>query len=326
MSKTQLPCYRCEQEKEPKLYYQINPRRYIDAKFVDQGNVAYKPICLDCVVPFVLERETSSYETCVICGCSKKISGCQRTITSQCTEVYVESKNYGHHGYHQPFDKTNYPNIRDGDTICHRCCDRCDGTKQKPPFPIKYVVVTEEPNEMKERCGVCHRTSDEDVYPKESDVRCWAIMIDKKRFTYGLNGSFQLLSEIGVSGGDKICNLCLKNIKFEETADVECDFCHKFYQSAFGGKKQGYGCAAWVHDDVIYGGYGSKYDFGSVKFTKERPSYLKFRSLICDQCINRLIVDGICQEHDDDEIGPCIPISSVLPTEDSMNQTETEKA
>lgn len=100
--------------------------------------------------------------------------------------------------------------------------------------------------------------------------------------------------------GSRICIDCINKIGFNRykyNGFVTCSLCNKHYDVMFENVNnidQGDGCNCEIFDTFIGGSYGSKYDETALYFVKDKPSYLSFKSSICNNCVNRLITENIC--------------------------------
>ena len=76
-----------------------------------------------------------------------------------------------------------------------------------------------------------------------------------------------------------------------------CNLCNKTFEELFlHSSNQALGCAAEVYVTHIRGYYGSKkYDDIRIDFIDAMPKELKLGDIVCDNCIDNLIKDGICQ-------------------------------
>jgi hypothetical protein len=172
-------------------------------------------------------------------------------------------------------------------------------------------------------CKLCHVKFKDATFPKDSHILAWANISKNNTFTYGLSGSFKITSNILLEEGDHVCNQCLINLKYEPHLNIECSVCHKYYQSIYD-DKSGIGCAAWIHDKSISGGYGSSYDSFSereqVTFAIERPEHMKYGELICDTCISNLIQKGICMNPEcySDSYSDSVTVNSILPNNENL--------
>lgn len=128
----------------------------------------------------------------------------------------------------------------------------------------------------------------------------WGRFYDNNIFSLGLMGDFQLTSKDKFfQEGEYICGDCLKNnFEYEKHMGFECDICHNKYQSFLSEGQEGNGCASRIQDNMIIGSFGSKYRSSfceeAIIFTEGRPGYLFNGSTICDNCIERLLLEEIC--------------------------------
>lgn len=147
------------------------------------------------------------------------------------------------------------------------------------------------------RCSNCHRSREEDDFPK-GDLEGWAVFDnDDNVFSYILAGQFKLLSSKKFLKGDVLCNHCLWIMDYKEHLSVTCSNCKKQYMS-YCDDSMGYGCSADICENHIDCGFGSAYDDDRLRFTSERPAHLTPGTIICDECIAALIQSGICQAPD----------------------------
>lgn len=142
-----------------------------------------------------------------------------------------------------------------------------------------------------ESCSNC-----KEVYDKYSDNMSWAIFFQDNIFSYGSSGEFKLISDnFHFKRRDRLCSNCLKSMKYEEYLGVECEVCHNKYKSLISGHHNfGHTCSAMINDTSICASYGSNYEEQKVKFVTGRSVDLEFGAICCDNCISRLISDGIC--------------------------------
>lgn len=122
-----------------------------------------------------------------------------------------------------------------------------------------------------------------------------AVMIDNKKFTYGLSGLLEFTDEFaqqnGLSKNDEICNNCLNKHtdKFQPAMTVECTCCHQLHQqiSEFN-TNDGWGCNSDVikeHDEsYLICGFGSSHDMQKFKVLVSQ-----LQSTICDKCIDVML-------------------------------------
>lgn len=309
-------CYICDQIDDIVLYYNLKPVMYIDPKMYTKSiNDNLKPICEKCLIPFVFKRQLF-FNICAICKCYNKYPGGPPEITENCTEIHsnVVDGNF-------KFNSSEYPYLKDGDLLCKNCFEDIISKPETQKIIYKDDCLDDK------QCSQCKIMWKDAIFPKDTDVMSWAYFKSDNIFEYGWLGQFKITSEnVNFKKGDHICNDCLKTIKYENNLTIECEICHKKYRSLGHGMK-GDGCAAYIYDTIISGGFGSKYDSMSdseaVRFKIERPKNLLHGALICDNCIDELIENGTCLKpvsyQDDDDIYS-VPIKMALPNEENMNE------
>lgn len=86
------------------------------------------------------------------------------------------------------------------------------------------------------------------------------------------------------------CNDCFDKLEKEEDKPIKCNICDTRYPSIFPkeGIKQGFGCAAFVHKNLICCQWGSEYD----RYYYECLTEFKDNDNICDNCIDKFLIDG----------------------------------
>jgi len=102
---------------------------------------------------------------------------------------------------------------------------------------------------------------------------------------------------------DRVCIDCIERIGYEKKqCYVTCELCNAKYECEIGictnsnTCTQGHNCASNVFDTCIKGFYGSTgYDTICVQFKNNKPSNLKYMSNVCDNCIDKLIQDNVCE-------------------------------
>jgi hypothetical protein len=271
---------------DPKFMLYINPKKYTHSISED-----LQPICEKCLILFVFESQFA-FDICTICKCYNESNN---IITQNCSEIHSTIDNDDKF----KFNSSVYPHLKDG-PICKKCFDTIISKPDTQKIISKsdtQKIAKSHPFDNRECCK-CKIKWANAKFPKKTDVMSWCKFVSSDIFEYGLVGQFKVKSKNNnFNKGDYLCNNCLKSLKYVPFLSIECDICHKKYQS-LGNDMEGDGCAAYVRDNIIEGGYGSGYDSCStiecIRFLTKRPENIPNNALICDNCIDILIDNGTC--------------------------------
>lgn len=277
-------CYICQEVKQTELYYLLNDLSYINPKKTNNIPENAKSICKECLPEFIIKRQLN-FSCCVICKAYNNYPGAPARICNNKTEVHSNAVD----GNYYVGPCTLPLEAKDNDLICKMCFENL---KKKPT--TKELLQ----DFNFSHCCLCKKDfkQNEDNWGENGRI------INDKMFKIGFDNIYKITDNKVLKERGIFCSSCLMTLNYKQYFGSKCSVCKKKYAcDEYGYSKEP--CKWIIFDKVI-----SKHDINHfensnyfrkeneiLEFVNERPKNFKFKKLICNFCVDKLIEEKIVQ-------------------------------
>lgn len=281
-------CDTCDKIKQTGMFYRPYNNSYCskiiprDEPFINQ----FIFLCSDC---FILNQLNKDNSHCVECRTWNNSRMYQVNFTGQILIGYTSDDKQQYEIHH--FCEKRNKKWRPDDEVCKICWHQI---LEENRNLIRLIPNIRDADSY---CARCQRKWDEnDIEDFSPDVliHFWAFMLSDRVFKHGTSNLLKLEEKIIINGkelkyGDRLCNICLKDLSYQEFLFTPCDLCHQKYSSR----------TEWnyISNRRITRHYTRSQISAIFTYTEKchykKPEILKGIQKICNLCVENVQKDGL---------------------------------